>query len=63
MFGALGPDDPPFTETTAYDPRSPYAASKAASDHLVRAWHHTYGLPVIVSNTPTITAHGSSRRS
>ena len=44
-------DDPPFTETTAYDPRSPYAASKAASDHLVRAWHHTYGLPVIVSNT------------
>ena len=51
VFGALGPDDPPFTETTPYDPRSPYAASKAASDHLVRAWHHTYGLPVIVSNT------------
>ena len=38
VFGALGPDDAPFTETTAYDPRSPYAASKAASDHLVRAW-------------------------
>jgi dTDP-glucose 4,6-dehydratase len=51
VFGALGPHDRPFTETTAYDPRSPYAASKAASDHLVRAWHHTYGLPVIVSNT------------
>ena len=51
VFGALGPDDAPFTETTAYDPRSPYAASKAASDHLVRAWFHTYGLPTIVSNT------------
>jgi dTDP-glucose 4,6-dehydratase len=51
VFGALGDDDPPFTETTAYDPRSPYSASKAASDHLARAWSHTYGLPVIVSNT------------
>ncbi len=51
MFGALGPGDAPFTETTPYDPRSPYSASKAASDHLVRAWHHTYGLPTIVSNT------------
>ncbi len=51
VFGALGPTDPPFTETTAYDPRSPYSASKAASDHLVRAWYHTYGLPTIVSNT------------
>jgi dTDP-glucose 4,6-dehydratase len=51
VFGALGHGDAPFTETTAYDPRSPYAASKAASDHLVRAWHHTYGLPTIVSNT------------
>ncbi|MBU6498640.1 MAG: dTDP-glucose 4,6-dehydratase [Rhodospirillales bacterium] len=51
VFGALGPGDPPFTETTAYDPRSPYSASKAASDHLVRAWHHTYGLPTMVSNT------------
>lgn len=51
VFGALGADAPPFTETTAYDPRSPYSASKAASDHLARAWHHTYGLPVIVSNT------------
>ncbi len=51
VFGALGPGDPPFTETTPYDPRSPYAASKAASDHLVRAWYHTYGLPTLVSNT------------
>jgi dTDP-glucose 4,6-dehydratase len=51
VFGALGRGDPPFTDTTPYDPRSPYSASKAASDHLVRAWHHTYGLPTIVSNT------------
>jgi dTDP-glucose 4,6-dehydratase len=51
VFGALGPNDPPFNEETPYDPRSPYSASKAASDHLVRAWHHTYGLPTIVSNT------------
>ena len=51
VFGALGHGDPPFTETTPYDPRSPYSASKAASDHLVRAWQHTYGLPTLVSNT------------
>ncbi|WP_174504715.1 dTDP-glucose 4,6-dehydratase [Acidiphilium sp. C61] len=51
VFGALEPGDAPFTETTPYNPRSPYAASKAASDHLVRAWQHTYGLPTIVSNT------------
>ncbi|MCW8306893.1 dTDP-glucose 4,6-dehydratase [Acidiphilium sp. PA] len=51
VFGALEASDPPFTETTPYDPRSPYSASKAASDHLVRAWHHTYGMPTIVSNT------------
>jgi dTDP-glucose 4,6-dehydratase len=51
VFGALGHEDPPFTETTSYDPRSPYSASKAASDHLVRAWQHTYGLPTLVSNT------------
>ena len=51
VFGALHAGEPPFTETTAYDPRSPYSASKAASDHLVRAWHHTYGLPTLVSNT------------
>jgi dTDP-glucose 4,6-dehydratase len=51
VFGSL-PDDPEvkFTEETAYDPRSPYSASKAASDHLVRAWHETYGLPVVLSN-------------
>jgi dTDP-glucose 4,6-dehydratase len=50
VFGSLEPTDPAFCETTAYDPRSPYSASKAASDHLARAWHHTYGLPVLVSN-------------
>jgi dTDP-glucose 4,6-dehydratase len=49
VFGSLGATGQ-FTETTAYDPRSPYSASKAASDHLVRAWHHTYGLPVVLSN-------------
>jgi dTDP-glucose 4,6-dehydratase len=49
VYGSLG-DAGEFTETTAYDPRSPYSASKAASDHLARAWHHTYGLPVIVTN-------------
>ncbi|GAB6855576.1 dTDP-glucose 4,6-dehydratase [Asaia astilbis] len=51
VFGHLELDDPPFTETTPYDPRSPYSASKAASDHLVRAWYHTYGLPTFVTNT------------
>ena len=51
VFGALAAGDPPFTEATPYDPRSPYSASKAASDHLARAWMHTYGLPVVVSNT------------
>ncbi len=50
VFGSLGPDDAPFRETTPYAPNSPYAASKAASDHLVRAWHHTYGLPVLTTN-------------
>jgi dTDP-glucose 4,6-dehydratase len=49
VFGALG-ETGFFTEETAYDPRSPYSASKAGSDHLVRAWHHTYGLPVLVTN-------------
>ena len=49
VFGALG-DEGFFTEATAYDPRSPYSASKAGSDHLVRAWHHTYGLPVLLTN-------------
>jgi len=51
VFGALSTDDTPFDETTRYDPRSPYSASKAASDHLVRAWFHTYRLTTIVSNT------------
>lgn len=51
VFGALSRDDPPFTESTPYDPRSPYSASKAGSDHLVRAWRHTYGLPAMISNT------------
>jgi dTDP-glucose 4,6-dehydratase len=49
VFGSLGPTGR-FSETTAYDPRSPYSASKAASDHLVSAWHHTYGLPVVLTN-------------
>ena len=50
VYGSLGPEDPPFSETTAYAPNSPYSASKAASDHLVRAYHHTYGLPVLTTN-------------
>jgi dTDP-glucose 4,6-dehydratase len=50
VYGSLGPHDPAFTETTPYQPNSPYSASKAASDHLVRAWHHTYGLPVLTTN-------------
>ena len=50
VYGTLGNDDPAFQECTPYAPNSPYAASKAASDHLVRAWHHTYGLPVTTSN-------------
>ncbi len=49
VFGSLG-DEGLFTESTPYDPRSPYSASKAGSDHLVRAWHHTYGLPTLVTN-------------
>jgi dTDP-glucose 4,6-dehydratase len=50
VYGTLEPDDPAFSETTPYAPNSPYAASKAASDHLVRAWHHTYGLPTLITN-------------
>jgi dTDP-glucose 4,6-dehydratase len=50
VYGSLGPHDPPFSETTAYAPNSPYSASKAASDHLVRAYHHTYGLPTLTTN-------------
>ena len=50
VYGSLGPTDPAFTETTQYTPNSPYAASKAASDHLVRSFHHTYGLPTVTTN-------------
>jgi dTDP-glucose 4,6-dehydratase len=50
VYGSLGPHDPPFSETTPYAPNSPYAASKAASDHLVRAYHHTFGLPTLTTN-------------
>jgi dTDP-glucose 4,6-dehydratase len=50
VYGSLGPQDPAFSETTPYQPNSPYSASKAASDHLVRAYHHTYGLPTLVTN-------------
>ena len=50
VYGSLQPDDPPFSETTAYAPNSPYSASKAAADHLVRAYHHTYGLPTLTTN-------------
>lgn len=50
VYGTLGPDDAPFTETTAYAPNSPYSASKAASDHLVRSYHHTYGFPTLTTN-------------
>jgi len=50
VYGSLAPDAPAFTESHNYEPNSPYSASKAASDHLVRAWHHTYGLPVLTTN-------------
>ncbi len=50
VYGSLLPGDAPFLEVTSYQPNNPYSASKAASDHLVRAWHHTYGLPVITSH-------------
>jgi len=50
VYGSLAPQDPAFKETNIYEPNSPYAASKAASDHLVRAWHHTYGLPVLTTH-------------
>jgi len=50
VYGSLAPDAPAFTEQHPYEPNSPYSASKAASDHLVRAWHHTYGLPVLTTN-------------
>ena len=58
VYGSLGADDAPFTETTAYAPNSPYSASKAASDHLVRAYHHTYGLPVLTKPALTLPGRG-----
>ena len=51
VYGDLGPTDPPFSEATPCDPNSPYAASKAAADHLMRAWHRTYGLPVLITRS------------
>jgi len=50
VYGTLGSDDAPFAESDPYEPNSPYSASKAASDHLVRAWHHTYGIPILTTN-------------
>ena len=50
VFGDLEKDDPKFTESTSYNPSSPYSASKASSDHLVRAWGRTYGLPILITN-------------
>jgi len=50
VYGSLNPEEPPFSETNRYEPNSPYSASKASSDHLVRAYHHTYGLPVLTTN-------------
>ncbi len=50
VYGSLEKNDPPFSESNPYEPNSPYAATKAASDHLVRAWHHTYGIPVLTTN-------------
>jgi dTDP-glucose 4,6-dehydratase len=63
VYGSLGPDDAPFTETTPYAPNSPYSASKASSDHLVRAYHHTYGLPVLTTNCSNNYGPTSSRKS
>jgi dTDP-glucose 4,6-dehydratase len=50
VYGSLSPSDPPFSESNRYEPNSPYSASKAASDHMVRAWHHTYGVPTLTTN-------------
>jgi len=57
VYGSLGKGDPAFSETHRYEPNSPYSASKAASDHLVRAWHHTYGLPVLTTNCSNNYGH------
>ncbi|HAW94467.1 MULTISPECIES: dTDP-glucose 4,6-dehydratase [unclassified Arsukibacterium] len=61
VYGDLGSEDPPFNETTPYAPSSPYSASKASSDHLVRAWHRTYGLPVVISNCSNNYGPGQHR--
>jgi dTDP-glucose 4,6-dehydratase len=61
VYGSLAPQAPAFTEDHTYEPNSPYSASKAASDHLVRAWHHTYGLPVLTTNCSN--NYGTSPRS
>jgi dTDP-glucose 4,6-dehydratase len=63
VYGSLAAGDPAFTETTPYAPSSPYAASKAASDHLARSYAHTYGLPVTISNCSNNSGPRSSRRS
>lgn len=57
VYGSLGPNDAPFNESTPYDPRSPYSASKAASDHLVRAYYHTHKLPITISNCSNNYGH------
>jgi dTDP-glucose 4,6-dehydratase len=63
VYGSLSRHDPPFTETTPYEPNSPYSASKAASDHLVRAWHHTYGCRCSPPTARTTTGRTTSRKS
>ncbi len=63
VYGSLAKDEPAFSETRRYEPNSPYSASKAASDHLVRAYHHTYGLPVLTTNCSNNYGPYTSRRS
>ncbi len=63
VYGSLGPTDPAFTETTPYAPNSPYSASQGGADHLVRAYHHTYGLPTLTTNCSNNYGPSSSPRS
>jgi dTDP-glucose 4,6-dehydratase len=63
VYGSLAAGDPAFSEQNRYEPNSPYSASKAASDHLVRAWHHTYGLPVLTTNCSNNYGPSTSRKS
>ena len=63
VYGSLAPDEEPFYETTRYSPNSPYSASKASSDHLVRAYHHTYGLPTLSPTVQTTTGRINFRKS